>query len=110
MQDAMEQMVANIKLSIASAASSSKRYAITTPGGSSRAVPKMPGNMTPPPGSASASVPTVDLMESLMEAGFRSAVTGMAGILDLTVKQQQQAIEKQQADNKRCYELATAQI
>ena len=43
-----------------------------------------------------------------MEAGFRSAVTGMAGILDLTVKQQQQAIEKQQADNKRCYELATA--
>ena len=111
MQSAMEDIVGAIKVSIAAAASSNKRFAISTPGGTQRSVPKLPGGgilATPPPGAQSATVPTVDLMESLMEAGFRSAISGMAGILDSKVKEQQLQLDKQQADMKRCHEIATA--
>ena len=110
MQDAMEGIVGNIRTSIAAAAGSNKRLAITTPGGSQKAIPRMPGGLiqTPPPNGTSTAVPTVDLLESLMEAGFRSAMTGMAGILDGKVKEQQKLLEKQQADMMRCHEVATA--
>ena len=109
MQDAMEGIVVSIRTSIAAAAGSNKRLAISTPGGTQRAVPKMPGSLqTPPPAGHSVAVPTVDLMESLMEAGFRSAMTGMASILDAKVKLQDKLLEKQQGEVMRAHECATA--